>query len=633
MKKLLLLIILLLVTPALGYFEINEGVVNHYSDDGQRSWSMQPSASATTIDWIWPATAGVTGQTLYSDGTSTLAWGIGMPSSLTDGGILLGNGTGNITALRVATNGEIPIGDGDKDPVLAVITATSPVVVTNGAGTIALSHAATAGNIHLPTGGSANQILKNSGVSGTGSWGTVTENSGALAAITTIGMSGQLTSTLATGTAPLVVASTTLVSNLNADLWDGYQFADYLDQAVKIASSPTFAGVTITGTLGAGLATLTDTTQQLKLVHTAGVDYADFIVNSDGDLSITCSGGDVSLGDDNLGTTGNLTVGTTGNLTVGTNVFTVNSTNKRVGFLKASPSPTYPIHIWYANSTDPLLMLMNYQYSGSSGIQGLNLTSTNTNSGTASQKLEGVVCASKLYKTGNAVGALQQIIGGVFQAGDWSGRTYSATGTYDFRGGWFYAYDFGGNWSNNPTVNSYDAYIGWSPMPTFGTNHTHWGIYAPVTGSINAIAGKLRLGSTVAPVNALDVTGAAVIGDGGTTNYTQISSTGAITQAGTAKATLQGLGLTHIDKTADYTILDADTYNMLICNHATVAIAITLPTAAANANKIFWIKNIGAAIVTVAGEGAETIDDSATQTVNQYECLAIYCDGTEWWAI
>jgi hypothetical protein len=45
-----------------------------------------------------------------------------------------------------------------------------------------------------------------------------------LAAIdaTTATFSGQVTSTVANGTAPLVVASTTLVSNLNADLLDGY---------------------------------------------------------------------------------------------------------------------------------------------------------------------------------------------------------------------------------------------------------------------------------------------------------------------------------------------------------------------------------------------------------------------------
>ena len=43
--------------------------------------------------------------------------------------------------------------------------------------------------------------------------------------------SGQITSTVVTGTAPLVIASTTLVGNLNADLLDGQHGAYYLDSA------------------------------------------------------------------------------------------------------------------------------------------------------------------------------------------------------------------------------------------------------------------------------------------------------------------------------------------------------------------------------------------------------------------
>ena len=123
------------------------------------------------------------------------------------------------------------------------LTATSPITLSGttsilAAAEITISHATTAGNIHLPEAGSANQILKNSGSAGTGSWGTVTENAGALAAVTTISMSGQLTSTLATGTAPLAVASTTAVANLNADLLDGYHAAGLLQgQTVTVISS------------------------------------------------------------------------------------------------------------------------------------------------------------------------------------------------------------------------------------------------------------------------------------------------------------------------------------------------------------------------------------------------------------
>jgi hypothetical protein len=38
-------------------------------------------------------------------------------------------------------------------------------------------------------------------------------------------------------------------SGLDADLWDGYQFTDYLNQSVKSGSTPTFAGINFTGDL------------------------------------------------------------------------------------------------------------------------------------------------------------------------------------------------------------------------------------------------------------------------------------------------------------------------------------------------------------------------------------------------
>lgn len=53
----------------------------------------------------------------------------------------------------------------------------------------------------------------------------------------------QLESDIATGTEPLIVASTTKVPNLNSDQVDGFD----LDQAVLIASSPTHVGLTLSG--------------------------------------------------------------------------------------------------------------------------------------------------------------------------------------------------------------------------------------------------------------------------------------------------------------------------------------------------------------------------------------------------
>ena len=52
--------------------------------------------------------------------------------------------------------------------------------------------------------------------------------SGALSGVSTISMSGQLTSTLASGTAPFSIASTSLNYNLNADLLDGYHATSFM---------------------------------------------------------------------------------------------------------------------------------------------------------------------------------------------------------------------------------------------------------------------------------------------------------------------------------------------------------------------------------------------------------------------
>lgn len=94
------------------------------------------------------------------------------------------------------------------------ITANVYALHATASTAVAISHSTADGYIHLPSGGTSNQILKNSGAAGTGSWGTVTENAGALAAVTTVGMSGDLTMSSNTagitqsGTTSLTISST-----------------------------------------------------------------------------------------------------------------------------------------------------------------------------------------------------------------------------------------------------------------------------------------------------------------------------------------------------------------------------------------------------------------------------------------
>ena len=60
-------------------------------------------------------------------------------STLTDGGVLLGSGTGAVTALGQATNGQLVIGSTGADPVLGTIAGGSNITVTNTAGGISIA--------------------------------------------------------------------------------------------------------------------------------------------------------------------------------------------------------------------------------------------------------------------------------------------------------------------------------------------------------------------------------------------------------------------------------------------------------------------------------------------------------------
>ena len=60
-------------------------------------------------------------------------------SSLTDGGVLLGSGTGAVTALGQATNGQLVVGSTGADPVLATLTGGANITVTNSAGGISIA--------------------------------------------------------------------------------------------------------------------------------------------------------------------------------------------------------------------------------------------------------------------------------------------------------------------------------------------------------------------------------------------------------------------------------------------------------------------------------------------------------------
>lgn len=79
-------------------------------------------------------------QTLTLANALTVANGGTGATTLTDGGILLGSGTGAITATSQPTNGQLLIGSTGADPVLGTITQPAAgITVTGGAGSITLA--------------------------------------------------------------------------------------------------------------------------------------------------------------------------------------------------------------------------------------------------------------------------------------------------------------------------------------------------------------------------------------------------------------------------------------------------------------------------------------------------------------
>ena len=81
------------------------------------------------------------------------------------------------------------------------------------------------------------------------------------------------------------------------------------------------------------------------------------------------------------------------------------------------------------------------------------------------------------------------------------------------------------------------------------------------------------------------------------------------------------------------TTLD-NTHNVVLCN--TGAYTVTLPAAASNTGRIYYIKNIDTDgdDITVDGNGAETIDGSATYVLDTYlRNIKIISDGSNWHVI
>lgn len=92
--------------------------------------------------------------------------------------------------------------------------------------------------------------------------------------------------------------------------------------------------------------------------------------------------------------------------------------------------------------------------------------------------------------------------------------------------------------------------------------------------------------------------------------------------------------LSHVTTTTDITLTASN--EVVYCDATSGAITVTLPAAASNSGRRYYIKKIdvSANAVTIDGNGSETIDETTTKVLaSQYDSATIHTDGTEWWVL
>ena len=133
-------------------FGVTEIIVSNGTlvDDGAGTVTLTTGGGGSGVDSITFGTTGLTPATATTGivavaGTLVVANGGTGATTLTDGGILLGSGTGVITPTAQPSNGQLLIGSTGADPVLATMTSGGgTITITGGGGTLDIELANTA---------------------------------------------------------------------------------------------------------------------------------------------------------------------------------------------------------------------------------------------------------------------------------------------------------------------------------------------------------------------------------------------------------------------------------------------------------------------------------------------------------
>jgi hypothetical protein len=252
------------------------------------------TATAGTNTITLPAATGTVALTSnIGDGTLTLSSNNGLTGSGTFSANQSGNGTvtfgltGQALAFHnLATNG-IVARTGAGTVAARTLTAGTGISITNGNGVDGNPTIANSGVTNLT--GTANQI------SVTAATGDVTLSLPQNIHTGATPTFARLTLSQATGTAPFTVTSTTVVTNLNADLLDGQQGSFYLDTS---STAQTKSGnLTISGTFAAnGGVTLGDASGDSLTINSSAISAPNGLNIASSLLVIDVANGRIGIG-------------------------------------------------------------------------------------------------------------------------------------------------------------------------------------------------------------------------------------------------------------------------------------------------------------------------------------------------